>query len=99
MTHTIVKLWDWQRFVIPSINMLRENFVNYSLIDQSQWSRVEFWISYEADIDVVKELAIKLGKTSPYAKQNTEINFGVMDMTSENIKSWLVGLTEQLVVF
>jgi small-conductance mechanosensitive channel len=94
MTHTIVKLWDWQRFVIPNVNMLRENFVNYTIVDESQWARVEFWISYEADVELVRELAIKIAKENPYIKSNTDPNFWIMDMTSENIRCWIVGLTD-----
>ena len=94
MTHTIIKLWDWKRFVIPNVNMLRENFVNYTLIEDSQWSKIEFWISYEADINLVKKTAIKVAKESPYIKNESEPNFWVMDMTSENIKCWIVGLTD-----
>jgi small-conductance mechanosensitive channel len=94
LTHTIVKLWDWQRFVIPNVNMLRKNFINYTIIDESQWAKVEFFISYEADIEQVKELAIKIAKKSRYIKPNTEPNFWIMDMTPENIKCWIVGLAD-----
>lgn len=94
MTHTIVKLWDWQRFIIPNVNMLREDFVNYTILDESNWAKVEFWVSYEADIEVIRELAIKIAKKSQYIKPGNEPNFWVMDMAPENIKCWIVGLTD-----
>ena len=94
MTHTIVKLWDWQRFVIPNVNMLKENFINYTLVDESQWAKVEFWISYESDMEIVKELAIKVARENSYVNLSNEPHFWVMDMTSENIKCWVAGLTD-----
>jgi small-conductance mechanosensitive channel len=94
MTHTIVKLWDWQRFIIPNVNMLKENFINYSLVDESQWAKVEFWISYETDMEIVKEIALKVAKENPYIKLDSEPNFWIMEMTSENIKCWVAGLTD-----
>ncbi len=74
--------------------MLRENFVNYSLVNESQWAKVEFWISYEADINLVKELALKIAKENNYIIPDTEPNFWIMDMSSENIKCWLVALAD-----
>ncbi|WP_320046673.1 mechanosensitive ion channel domain-containing protein [uncultured Ilyobacter sp.] len=94
MTHTIVKLWDWQRFVIPNVNMLKENFINYTLVDESQWAKVEFWISYEADMGVVKELALKIAKENTHINLRSEPHFWLMDMTSENIKCWVTALTD-----
>ena len=94
MTHTIVKLWDWQRFVIPNVNMLKENFINYSLVDQSQWSKVEFWISYDADIAIVEELALRLARENTHVNLTSKPYFWVMEMTSENIKCWVAALTD-----
>lgn len=94
MTHTIVKLWDWQRLVIPNQNMIRENFINYTIVNESQWSKVEFWISYEADIELVKKTALSIARESQYREANTEPEFWIMDMTPENVKCWVAALTD-----
>jgi small-conductance mechanosensitive channel len=34
LTHTVVKIWDWRRYVIPNARMLSNPFVNASLFDR-----------------------------------------------------------------
>lgn len=94
MTHTIVKLWDWQRLVIPNQLMISQSFVNYTIVNQSQWSKVEFWVSYEADIELVKKTAISLASKSPHRIVDTEPEFWIMEMTPQNIKCWVAALTD-----
>jgi small-conductance mechanosensitive channel len=43
LTHTVVKIWDWRRYVIPDARMLSDPFVSASLFDPFVWSSVEFW--------------------------------------------------------
>lgn len=94
MTHTVVKLWDWQRLVIPNQIMISESFINYTIINESQWSKVEFWISYEADIDLVKRTALNIASKNPYRIKDTDPEFWIMDMTQESIKCWVAALTD-----
>jgi len=88
-THTVIKLWDWRRFVIPNSTMINQEFVNYSLYDQFQWAYVEFFVSYEADIQQVRELAKKVAAESTYFRGIEEPSFWIMDTTKDAIRCWI----------
>jgi small-conductance mechanosensitive channel len=42
-TYTILKIWDWRRFVIPNQVMLREDFVNFTLNEDFYWAKINLW--------------------------------------------------------
>lgn len=86
---TIVKTWDWRRYIIPNIKMIQNNFESYSLTDHYQWASVEFYISYENDVKRVEKLAIQAAKKSPYSAGKEEPTFWVMDMHKDSIKCWI----------
>lgn len=89
--HTVVKIWDWRRFVIPNIKMLQQEFINYSLTDSYYWASVEFYIAYDADVAIVEEIAISCAETSNYYnKQYEKAKFWVMDMEKDSLKCWVV---------
>lgn len=72
-THTTVKVWDYRRFIIPNAQMLQTNLLNHSLHDRFVLARVEFWVSYDADLDVVRQTAMDIAAGSPhlYAGQDS----------------------------
>ncbi len=88
-THTVVKLWDWRRFVIPNSTMINHEFINYNLHDKWLWSYVEFFVSYDADIQKVKEIAIAEVKKSPHYNAIEPPSFWVMATSKDSIKCWL----------
>jgi small-conductance mechanosensitive channel len=49
-TYTILKIWDWRRFVIPNQVMLREDFVNYTLNEDFYWAKINLWVGHDADL-------------------------------------------------
>jgi len=57
ITHTKIKTWEWKRYVIPNSRMLTKEFIHLPLKEQGLWATVEFWISYDADLERVKEIA------------------------------------------
>jgi len=65
-THTAVKVWDWRRYLVPNSTMLQRAFLNHSLFDTFEWSHVEFWVSPEADIDAVRDIAVLAAEKSGY---------------------------------
>jgi small-conductance mechanosensitive channel len=88
-THTIIKLWDWRRFVVPNSRMLQQSFYNYSVHDKYEWTYVSFTVSYEAQIDKVRELVIPLPKESKSFANHEEPQFWVMEMGPQGYEVWL----------
>lgn len=88
-THTVVKLWDWRRYVIPNSNMLTKEVLNYSTNDTFLWAKIEFYINYDADLELVKEKAVEVAKASPYFAGNEDPQMWIMRMDKDAIQCWL----------
>jgi small-conductance mechanosensitive channel len=91
LTYSIIKVWDWRRYIIPNNQLLNKNFINYSLTDTFQWSYVEFWVSYEADLDEVKRLAMEATASSSAFAAYEDPSFWVMEMAKDGIRCWVAG--------
>lgn len=89
VTHTIVKIWDWRRYVIPNAKMVTAKFVNLTLNDSYQWCRVEFWVAPDADLDIIKEKALEAATTSPFFTHFELPRFWVMEMGKEGLRCWV----------
>lgn len=89
-THTVIKLWDWRRYIVPNSGMLSKEVINLSTRDSFLWAKLEFHVSHEADIDAVKSVAVDLAKSSPYLAGTEDPRLWVMGMEKESVKCWLV---------
>lgn len=88
-THTVIKLWDWRRFVIPNSTMINMDFVNYFLNDKRLWAHVEFYVSYDSDLDVVKKIAQEAAQSSDKRMAIEEPSFWIMETSKDSIKCWI----------
>lgn len=88
ITHTVIKVWDWRRYMVPNSQMIGKEFVNYSIIDRYQWAYVEFWVSPEADINRVRDLALESPKNSKHYAPYEDPRFWIMEMGKEGIRCW-----------
>ncbi len=88
-THTTIKLWDWRRQVLPNSMMLQTEFTNYSLFDRDIWAHVTFWVSYEADLERVREIALASPTGSNHFAGSEPPSFWVMEMEREGIQCWV----------
>jgi len=93
-TFTVVRIWDWRRYVIPNSKLISKEFVNYSSEDSYQWAYVEFWVSYDADLDQVEALAAEATRNSKYFVDYEPPRFWVMEMGKEGIRCWAAGWTD-----
>lgn len=89
MTHTTLKIWDWRRYVVPNSRMLVSEFLNYSITDLYQWAYVEFWVSYQADLDEVERLAVAAARQSKHFAPHEDPRFWVMETGKEGLKCWV----------
>jgi small-conductance mechanosensitive channel len=90
---TVVKIWNWRRFVIPNHKLLQKEFENLTVIDGSEWAYVEFHVSPRSDLELVKKLA-KSSMKCRYLSGREAPSFWVMDLGQQSIKCWVAGWAE-----
>lgn len=88
-THTTIRLWDWKRYVVPNSLIIQKEIINYSIFDQRLWAHVEFWVSWDADIALVRRLATEAAQASPYCEQDEAPTVWVMSTDKEAISLWV----------
>lgn len=93
ITHTVIKLWDWKRLIIPNSSMLTKEMVSYTTKDSYIWAYVEFWVSYEADMYKVEEIALDAASRSLHFARTGVPRFWIMEMAKEGIKCWVAAWT------
>lgn len=89
MTHTTLKLWDWRRYVVPNSKMMATEFLNYSVTDTFIWAYVEFWISYDTDLEMVKKAGSEAAKNSKHFAGYSDPEFWVMETNKEGVVCWM----------
>lgn len=88
-THTVIKLWDWRRYLVPNSAMLTKELVHLTHKDEFLWAHVEFHVSRRANLAEVEGLAIAAAKGSKYFAGFEEPQFWVKDFTPQSTVCWL----------
>lgn len=94
MTHTVLKIWNWRRYIVPNSKMLSKEVINCTINDSYQWAHVEFSVSYDADLAMVKNIAINAASGSDYFADYEEPRFWIMDMQEKGYKCWIAAWAE-----
>ncbi|MFO8234529.1 MAG: mechanosensitive ion channel family protein [Bacteroidales bacterium] len=94
ITHSVIKLWDWKRLIIPNSQMLNKEMVSYTAKDSFLWAHVEFWVNYEVNINKVKGLAISAALESEYLANSEYPKFWVMGLEKEGVRCWVTVWTK-----
>ncbi|PLY03427.1 MAG: mechanosensitive ion channel protein MscS [Desulfuromonas sp.] len=87
--YTIIKGWDWRRYVIPNSDMLSKEFISLTLGDNYRWCYIEFWVAPDTELGKVKSVAIEVARECPHFARHEEPSFWVMGMGKEGIRCWL----------
>lgn len=90
LLYTVIKVWNWRRFVIPNHKLLQKEFENLSQIEENEWAYIEFYVSPDADIEEVKKIAKKSMKCK-FLDPVEPPSFWVMDLQKDAIKCWVAG--------
>jgi small conductance mechanosensitive channel len=72
LRHTIVRTWTFRRLVIPNEKIDSMTLVNYSIVDPTVLCRIEFGVSYDTDIDLVRHLLLDEADKCPHRKPEAE---------------------------
>ena len=91
LTFTVIRVWDWRRYIIPNSQLLHKEFLNYSLVDEYQWAYVEFWVEYESDLTLVETLCAEAATESTYFAPHEKPAFWVMEMDKDGVRCWCAG--------
>jgi len=89
IAHTVVKIWNWRRYIIPNSRMLAKELVNCTINDTYQWAHVEFFVSYDSDLEMVKKIALDAAVQSQYFANYENPRFWIMDMAEKGFKCWV----------
>jgi small-conductance mechanosensitive channel len=89
ITHTKIKTWDWKRYVIPNSRMLNKEFINLTLNDSLLWAYLEFFVSYDEDLEKIKAIAIDVASRSEHHNEQEPPQFWVRSMEKENVVCWI----------
>jgi len=93
-THTIIKLWDWRRYVVPNARMLTKEVIRYTNREGLLWALLKFNVAYDADFDRVEEIAIQAGRESSLRTGSEDPKLWMMSMGRESIECWLAVWTK-----
>lgn len=93
-THTVIKLWDWRRYIVPNSVMLTKEVVNYTNRDHLLWARLVFHVAHDADLDLVRETAVGLACESRFLAGTEKPQFWIMSMEKDAVECWLAMWTE-----
>lgn len=91
LTHTVIKRWDWQRYLIPNSTIMQKELLNYSLKESYQWAYVEFWVASGQMLENIKQIAVSSALESPYIMDKDHPQFWVMNFEKDSIKCWIAG--------
>ncbi|MEZ9524119.1 mechanosensitive ion channel family protein [Enterovibrio norvegicus] len=93
LNHTIIKLWNWKRLIIPSSKMLSLELESFTYNDPYIWVHVEFYTSYDNDLERVRQLAIESVQSSKHFISQEPPGFWVMDLEKDAYQCWVAGWT------
>lgn len=89
LTQCVLRVWDWQRFVIPNSKMLTKEFQNLTMHDTLIWAYVNFWVEPGCDLDEVETLAKDAARQSTYSLEKEEPVFWVMQLEKDSVECWI----------
>lgn len=90
-THTVVKLWDWRRYLVPNSEMVKHTAENYSLVDDFLWASIDVLVAYGSDLDEVQRLAVEAMKESKYLGGHEDPQFWVMGLDERSVRCMVAG--------
>jgi small-conductance mechanosensitive channel len=89
LTHTVVKVWDWRRYILPNSVMLGKYLVNYTISDPYIWAHVGFYVAPDADLGKVEQLALQTAREHMSNRSFEQPRFWVMDFEKDSIHCWV----------
>lgn len=89
LIYTVIKSWDWRRYIVPNSHMLAKEFVSLSLNDTFRWAYAEFWVEPAADLELVRQEAVAMAAECEHFSPREDPSFWVMQLDKEGSCCWL----------
>lgn len=89
LSYTVLKRWDWERIVIPNTKLIQKEIRNMTMTDSYIWTHVKFYVSPDADIEMVEKIAKSIPIESRYNIEAEEPSFWVMEIEKEAVECWI----------
>lgn len=89
ITHTVVKLWDWRRYIVPNSNMLQKEVISYTTKDTYLWAYIAFQVSSRADLALVERLAEEAATKSSFNAGFELPQFWIRDLSPGYVTCWI----------
>ena len=93
MSHTVMKLWDGRRYILPNSVMLSKYIVNYTISDPYVWAHVDFYVAPDAELQRVEQIALQIAREHMINKSFEQPRFWVMDMEKDTVLCWVAAWT------
>ncbi len=86
LSYTFIRTPDNRRLIIPNRILASKAIVNYSIVESRITARVDIWVSFLADLEQARALAIEAIRESPYLDKEEEPTVNVVEMTESAVR-------------
>ncbi len=90
LLYTVLKVWNFRRFIIPNHKLMQKEYENLSQTDEVEWAHVEFYVAPNSDLEVVKSIA-KKSMQCKYLANSEAPSFWVLELKPDSIVCWVAG--------
>ena len=94
LRHTIIRLWDNRRTVIPNSVLNREVIINYSIRDPKMLVKVEVPVSYDSDVQKASKIMIEEAKKNPNCLKDMVPVVSILDFGDLGMKMRLLAMAQ-----
>ena len=91
MFFSVLKVWDWRRYIIPNNKLVEKEFENLCLYDERLWVHIPFWVAPDTDLEKVKIIVKNVMNTSKFLENSEAPSFWVMELEKNAILCWIAG--------
>ncbi|MCO4754319.1 MAG: mechanosensitive ion channel family protein, partial [Bacteriovoracaceae bacterium] len=94
LTQCVLRVWDWERYVIPNSKMLIKEIQNLTMHDSIIWAHIEFWVEPSCDMELIEKLAKQAANDSNYSLDTEEPVFWVTKLDKDAVECWIAAWAE-----
>lgn len=89
LTQCVLRIWDWERYVIPNSKMLTKEIQNLTMHDSQVWAHISFWVEPDCDLDEVEKISTEAAARSDHGMGHENPAFWVTKMEKDSVECWV----------
>ncbi len=94
LTQCVLRVWDWERFVVPNSKMLTKEIQNLTMHDSLIRAHIDFWVEPHTDLDQVEQISLNAAKDSEFSLKNEDPVFWVTKLDKDAVQCWIAAWAE-----